>query len=100
LEPNSPDPSFELGKLYAAKEDWPEARLAFEHVIELNPQFAAAHFQLCRAYEHLGLHDKADQEARQTQTLMSKQREDTLRKQRERGGSFQPHTSVATSNQP
>ena len=100
LEPNSPDPSFELGKLYAAKEDWPEARLAFEHVIELNPQFAAAHFQLCRAYEHLGLHDKADQEARQTQALMSKQREDTLRKQRERGGSFQPHTSVATSNQP
>jgi tetratricopeptide (TPR) repeat protein len=100
LEPNSPDPSFELGKLYASKEEWPEARLAFEHVIELNPQFAAGHYQLCRAYEHLGLRDKAEQEARQTQALISKQREDTLRKQRERGGSFQPQASVATSNQP
>jgi tetratricopeptide (TPR) repeat protein len=100
LEPNSPDPSFELGKLYASKEEWPEARLAFEHVIELNSQFAAGHYQLCRAYEHLGLRDKAEQEARQTQALISKQREDTLRKQRERGGSFQPQTSIATSNQP
>jgi tetratricopeptide (TPR) repeat protein len=100
LEPNSPDPSFELGKLYASKEEWPEARLAFEHAVELNPQFAAGHYQLCRAYEHLGLRDKAEQEARQTQALISKQREDTLRKQRERGGSFQPQASVATSNQP
>jgi tetratricopeptide (TPR) repeat protein len=100
LEPKSPDPSFELGKLYASKEEWPEARLAFEHVIELNPQFAAAHYQLCRAYEHLGIRDKAGQEARQTQALVNKQREDTLRKQRERGGSFQAQTSSATSNQP
>jgi tetratricopeptide (TPR) repeat protein len=100
LEPNSPDPSLELGKLYASREEWPEARLAFEHVIELNPQFAAGHYQLRRVYEHLGLRDKAEQEAQQTQALISKQREDTLRKQRERGGSFQPQTSVATSNQP
>jgi tetratricopeptide (TPR) repeat protein len=100
LEPNSPDPSLELGKLYASREDWPEARLAFEHVIELNPQFAAGHYQLRRVYEHLGLRDKAEQESQQTQALISKQREDTLRKQRERGGSFQPQASVATSNQP
>jgi tetratricopeptide (TPR) repeat protein len=100
LEPNSPDPSFELGKLYASKEKWPEARLAFEHVIELNPQFAAAHYQLCRAYAHLGFRDKAEQEARQTQALVNKQREDTLRKQRERSGSFQAQTSSATSDQP
>jgi len=100
LEPNSPDPAFELGKLYASMEEWKDARLAFEHVIELNPQFAAGHFQLCRTYEHLGFHDKAEQEARQTQVLVGKQREDALRKQRERSGSFQAQTSSATSPQP
>jgi tetratricopeptide (TPR) repeat protein len=100
LEPNSPDPSFELGKLYASKEEWPEARLAFEHVVELNPQFAAGHYQLRRVYEHLGLRDKAEQEAQQTQALMNKQREDSLRKQQERGGSFQPEAAVAASRQP
>jgi tetratricopeptide (TPR) repeat protein len=100
LEPGSPDPSFELGKLYASKEEWPEARLAFEHVVELNPQFAAGHYQLRRAYEHLGLRDKAEQEARQTQALISKQREESLRKQRERGVSFQPEASAAASRQP
>ncbi len=100
LEPNSPDPSFELGKVYASKEDWPEARLAFEHVVELNPQFVAGHYQLRRAYEHLGLRDKAAQEAQKSQALMSKQREDSLRKQREQGMSFQPHASAETSHQP
>jgi uncharacterized protein HemY len=100
LEPNSPDPAFELGKLYASREEWPDARLAFEHVIELSPEFAAAHYQLCRAYEHLGIHDKAEQEARKTQALVNKQREDALRKQRERGGSFEAQTSAATSTQP
>jgi tetratricopeptide (TPR) repeat protein len=100
LEPDSPDPSFELGKLYASKDEWPEARRSFEHVVELNPQFVAGHYQLRRAYEHLGLKDKAEQEAQQSQTLMSQQQEDSLRKQREQGVSFQPQTAAATSNQP
>jgi tetratricopeptide (TPR) repeat protein len=100
LEPNSPDPSFELGKVYASKEEWPEARVAFEHVVELNPQFVAGHYQLRRAYEHLGLRDKAAQEAQQSQALMSQQREDSLRKQREQGVSFQPQTSAETPHQP
>ena len=58
LEPKSPDPSFELGKLYASKQDWPDARKAFEHVVELNPQFAPAHYQLSQVYAHLGIHAK------------------------------------------
>ena len=36
LEPKLPDPSFELGKLYGSKQDWPQARKAFENVIELD----------------------------------------------------------------
>ncbi|WP_348263435.1 tetratricopeptide repeat protein [Telmatobacter sp. DSM 110680] len=100
LDPNSPDPSFELGKLYEAKEDWQKARQAFEHVVQLNPQFGAAHFQLSRVYTHLGLRDEAQQEAQRTQELVSKKRNDALRKQRERGGSFQPQDTATSSPNP
>jgi tetratricopeptide (TPR) repeat protein len=90
LEPNAIDPFYELGKLYVAQKNWPQARQALEHVIELNPQFVPAHYQLSRIYAHLGLSEKAEQEARQTRALMDAQRAESLRKQRERGASFQP----------
>ena len=92
LEPSSPDPSFELGKTYASKQDWAAARKAFEHVVELTPQFAAAHYQLGQVYAHLGLHAEAQQEAQEAKTLVDTQREEVLRRQRERAGSFQPQT--------
>jgi tetratricopeptide (TPR) repeat protein len=97
LDPRSPDPSFELGKIYASKQDWPEARKAFEHVVELNPQFVAAHYQLSQVYAHLGLHAESQNEAQQTRTLVNKQRDEALRKQREQAGSFQPETTAAPS---
>ena len=97
LEPRSPDPSFELGKLYAAKEDWPRAQGAFEHVVELNPQFAPAHYQLSHVDAHLGLHSAAEQEAQQTHTLVNTQRDAALRKQRERAGSFQSQVPATAS---
>jgi len=98
LEPKSPDPSFELGKIYASKQDWPDARKAFEHIVELNPQFAAAHYQLSQVYAHLGFQAEAQQQAQQTKTLVNTQRDDALRKQRERAGSFQPQADAAPSH--
>jgi tetratricopeptide (TPR) repeat protein len=95
LDPRSPDPSFELGKIYASKQNWPDARKAFEHAVELNPQFPAGHYQLSQVYAHLGLHAQAQQEAQQTKTLMNTQREEVLRKQREREGEFQPQVAAA-----
>ena len=89
LDPNSIDPFYELGKLYGAQQDWQQARQVLEHVIELNPQFAPAHYQLSRIYAHLGLNSKAEQEAEQTHTLVDAQRDQALRKQRERAISFQ-----------
>jgi tetratricopeptide (TPR) repeat protein len=94
LEPRSPDPSFELGKIYKSKQDWPNARKAFEHVVELNPQFAPAHYQLSQVYAHLGLQADAQKEAQQTQTLVKTQRDEVLRKQRKRAGSFQPQIAA------
>ncbi|MDR3777138.1 MAG: tetratricopeptide repeat protein [Terracidiphilus sp.] len=93
LEPNAIDPFYELGKLYVAQQSWPQARQAMERVIELNPQFVPAHYQLSHIYAHLDLSAKAEQEARHTRALIDEQREQALRKQRERGASFQPQTS-------
>jgi tetratricopeptide (TPR) repeat protein len=98
LEPKSLDPSFELGKLYGSKQDWPRARKAFEHVVELNPQFTPAHYQLSQVYTHLGLRSAAEQEANQTHTLVNTQRNEALRKKRERAGSFQPQAAAAISH--
>ena len=100
LEPNSPDPAFELGKLYASQQDWPRARQAFERVIALNPKLAPAHYQLSQAYAHLGLHAAADLEAQQTHTLVNTQRDEALRNQRERAGSFQPQIHPTASTLP
>jgi tetratricopeptide (TPR) repeat protein len=100
LEPNSPDPSYELGKLYAAKQNWPQARPALEHVIELNPNSSSAHYQLSRVYAHLGLSSKAEQEAKQTHTLLDAQRDQALREQRERAASFQPQAPTTSSHLP
>jgi tetratricopeptide (TPR) repeat protein len=97
LEPRSPDPLYELGRLYISQEDWPRARQALEHVIELNPQIQPAHYQLSRVYAHLGQNDKATHEAQLTHTLVDAQRNEALRKQRERGASFQPQTSAMPS---
>jgi tetratricopeptide (TPR) repeat protein len=100
LQPKSQDPFYELGKLYRAQQNWPQARQALEHVIKLNPQFAPAHYQLSRVYTHLGLNSRAEQEARQTHTLVDEQRDQALRKQRERGASFQSQPPAAPSPLP
>jgi len=100
LEPKSPDPLYELGKLDESQENWPRARQTLEKVIELDPQFAAAHYQLSRVYAHLGQTAKAEQEARETHTLLDGQRDEALRKQRERAASFQPHLIAAAAPAP
>jgi tetratricopeptide (TPR) repeat protein len=94
LEPQSSDPFYELGKLYAAQQDWPQARKVLEHVVDLNPQFVPAHYQLSHIYAHLGLNVKAEEEARQTRALVEAQRDQALRKQRKQGASFQPQISA------
>jgi hypothetical protein len=66
----------------------------------LNPQFQPAHYQLSHVYAHLGLNEKVAQEVQQTRVLVNAQREEALRKQRERAASFQPNSSQVPSSQP
>jgi len=98
LEPKSPDPLYELAKLYVSQQNWVQARKDLERAIELNPQFAPAHYQLGKVYARLGLKAEAEQEAGKTHTLVDTQRDEALRKQRERAASFEPEP-VATSSQ-
>jgi tetratricopeptide (TPR) repeat protein len=100
LKPESADPIYELGKVYASRQDWVKAAHTLEHAIELNPQFGAAHYQLSRVYAHLSLNSKAEQEARRTHTLVNLQRDEALLKQRERAASFQPRTPATPSPLP
>jgi hypothetical protein len=63
----------------------------------LNPQFAPAHYQLGKVYARLGLKAEAEQEANQTHALVNTQREEALRKQRERAASFEPESAATSS---
>jgi tetratricopeptide (TPR) repeat protein len=97
LEPKSPDPWYELGKLYTSQQDWLQARQALEHVIQLNPQLAPAHYQLSRVYAHLGLDTDAKHEAQQTRALVDAQRDEALNNQRKRAASFQPQPDASST---
>lgn len=98
LRPSSPEPFFELGKLYESKEEWGQARDALQHVVQLNPQFAPAHYQLSRVYERLHLVSQAAQEAQLTSALINNQRAEALRKQRELDG-FKGDSTQAVASQ-
>ena len=100
LEPKSLDPSYELGKLYMAQQNWPQARHAFEHAVSLNSQFQPAHYHLSHVYAHLGMNQESAREVKQTRALVDAQRDEALRKQRDRASSFQPQTPVAPSSEP
>jgi tetratricopeptide (TPR) repeat protein len=98
LQPQSAGPFFELGKLYESEHKWDQARAALEQVIDLRPQLAPAHYQLSRVYARLGMKAKAEEEAQQTRVLINAQRNQVIRRQIERGASFQPQVSTASSN--
>jgi tetratricopeptide (TPR) repeat protein len=99
LDPQSPDPQFELGKLFESRQYWQEARKAFEHVIALRPEFAPAHYQLSRIYARLGLHAEAEKEAELTSSLVEAQRDQAFHDQRVRAGSFKASTAGSHAEQ-
>ena len=95
MQPSSPEPYFELGKIYEAQNDWSRARESLERVIALAPALSPAHYQLSQVYGHLGMKKEAALEAQKTHTLVDEQRAEVLRKQRERASSFQPQVSAS-----
>jgi len=54
----------QLGELSKIKRDFPGARDAFEHVLQIDPEDASAHYNLMLIYRKLGMNDEARAEAR------------------------------------
>jgi tetratricopeptide (TPR) repeat protein len=90
LDPNAPEPYYELGRAYFAmgRMDW--ARAEFERVIQLDPQHANAHYQLSRIYAKLGDTKKAREMAEETRRLKQAQLDEAIDIQRTRLDRFQP----------
>jgi tetratricopeptide (TPR) repeat protein len=99
LDPRSPDPQFELGKLFESQQDWERAQQAFERVIALRPEFSPAHYQLSRIYARLGLRAEAAKESELTSSLVESQRDQAFRDQRARAGSFRATTAGSPAEQ-
>lgn len=90
LNPQVAESHYELGRLYLQSGQIQQAQAEFERVIELAPQHANGHYQLSQIYARLGETEKSKAMAAQTQALLQKQREEALRVQKARLGSFQP----------
>jgi tetratricopeptide (TPR) repeat protein len=85
--------------LFESRQDWQEARKAFEQVIALRPEFAPAHYQLSRIYARLGLRAEAEKESELTSSLVEAQRDQAFRDQRVRAGSFKASTAASHAEQ-
>lgn len=58
-----------LGNLLLGSEDWNGAEEAFRRVLELDPENAAAHFQLSRALREMGREAESEQERERAEEL-------------------------------
>ena len=75
LNSKIPDIFFELGKLYLALNQIPQARTQFENVIQMDPQNSKAYFELSRIYARMGDDKKAHQFAQNTKQLKQAEQE-------------------------
>jgi tetratricopeptide (TPR) repeat protein len=60
--PDSAEAYYGLGRVRAARDDYPGAIESFQQACKLFPKFAPAHFAKARAYRRLGQSDKAQEE--------------------------------------
>src|SRR5215831_6195716 len=65
---------FELHKLLKAQERWDEAGAALEKTVELNPDYAPAHYALAEYYNRKGDRARAAQEREKHHMLLAEQR--------------------------
>ena len=69
--PDTPDLYAALGRIYLQSANPKSAVLVLKRAISLDPRNGTYHFQLARAYQAQGLHEKANEEMAQTRALAS-----------------------------
>jgi Flp pilus assembly protein TadD len=74
LVPKDPRVHGALGKLYARRQTYPQARAELELAVAADPQNSGLHFQLGQVYRKLGLSDRAAAELQQAAAVESKTR--------------------------
>jgi tetratricopeptide (TPR) repeat protein len=62
LDPRSAPVHLQLGSVYQARNQWPQALSEYQQAIALDPQLAEAHYRLAQAYQRTGDRTKAEQE--------------------------------------
>ena len=65
-------------------EDWSRAKEELEQAVQLDPQRAAAYYQLSRTYARMGDLEKAREMGEEASRLTQSQREETIKKQKTR----------------
>ncbi len=61
-DPNLPEAHFQLAVLEQSETQWQESVAPLKRAIELRPTYPEAHYRLSRAYAHLGMKEKAQEE--------------------------------------
>src|SRR5439155_21227911 len=71
MDPRSGSVQLAIGQSFARQEKWREARQALEEAGRLSPGEPAAHFELSRVYQRLGLSDPAPRDTRLHQQTLA-----------------------------
>ena len=81
--PNLPQAQFQMGVLLQTQSKWNESVVPLEAAVRLDPDYAAAHYRLSRAYSHEGRHKEAQLQIALFRVCSKKQENDLDAKMKE-----------------
>jgi tetratricopeptide (TPR) repeat protein len=82
LDPKFPEAHLQLGTLYGARENYPQAIAEFQKAITTNPDLEEAHYRLALAYRRTGDNTGAEKEMHIHDDLQAKAKEDAERRRK------------------
>ena len=83
LDPTIADAHLQLGIIYSARKDFPQAIAAFERAIAIDPRMEEAHYRLAQVYARTGENLKAQKEFEIHHQLVKESSEQAERERRE-----------------
>jgi tetratricopeptide (TPR) repeat protein len=75
-DPRLSPAQFEMGVLLQAQSKWKQSIPPLEAAVHLDPEYAAAHYRLSRAYSHEGRHEQAEEQIKLYKLWNEKQKSD------------------------
>lgn len=90
LNPDVAETHYQLGIIYFQQGQLKKAQDEFESVLRLDESYSGAYYQLSRIYARMGDMPKAHQMAAKAQELSQTQKNEAIKAEKDRLGSFQP----------